>query len=392
MMDELENVYPLFDCIQNQTFKNFQLVICINQPESYWTDSAESLRICTNNQQSIKQIQKNYSNCIIIDHSSIGKAWQPKAYGVGQARKVLFDTINDIASENDIIISLDADTKFDTEYFEKIYTCFQEYKNLNALSVPYYHPLTGDENIDRAILHYEIYMRYYAINLWRINSPYSFTALGSAIAFSVKSYRKIGGISPKLSGEDFYFLQKMQKHKRILNYLNTKVYPAARFSNRVFFGTGPAMIKGAQGDWNSYPIYHYTLFDEIADFYASIPELFKKNVETKVSNFLLKSDSTLWDKLRLNNKSLPNFEKAVHERFDGLRILQFVKNFQSEICLNDEQCFVEFINRFYPKSEILDLLIELDFKNSEIVQLNQIRNYLCSLEEKYQLNDFNSRK
>lgn len=392
MMDELDNIHSLFNNIKSQSFKNFQVVVCVNQPEWYWEDNAETLRICVNNQNCIKEIESHYPQAVIIDHSTKGKAWTAKAYGVGQARKVLFDYINAVSSDDDIVISLDADTEFDSDYFEKVALCFHQDIQSNALSVPYYHRLTGNENEDRAILHYEIYMRYYAINLWRIKSPYSFTALGSAIAFRIKSYRKIGGISPKLSGEDFYFLQKMQKHKPILNYLNAKVYPAARFSNRVFFGTGPAMIKGASGDWNSYPIYHYSLFNKIEDFYASFAGLYTFNITSEVSDFLLKSDAELWEKLRLNNKSIHNFEKAVHDRFDGLRILQFLKSSQAEINRSDELCLSDFFYQYLPNAEIIDEVVKLDFKNSEILQLNRIRNYLCTLEEKYQLNDFNSRK
>ncbi len=91
----------------------------------------------------------------------------------------------------------------------------------------------------------------------------SFTAIGSAMALPVKSYRAIGGMTPHKSGEDFYFLQKLRKFGKVLTWNKEKVYPEARYSDRVFFGTGPAMIKGRDGDWSSYPIYPFELFDEI---------------------------------------------------------------------------------------------------------------------------------
>jgi hypothetical protein len=53
-----------------------------------------------------------------------------------------------------------------------------KHPTMMGLSNPYYHKLTGEEALDRAMLRYEIYMRHYAINMWRIGSPYSFTALG----------------------------------------------------------------------------------------------------------------------------------------------------------------------------------------------------------------------
>ena len=148
-----------------------------------------------------------------------------------------------------------------------------------ALSNPYYHKLTGAEAEDRAILRYEIYMRNYAINMLLINSPYAFTAMGSAIALPVSSYKAIGGLTPKLSGEDFYFLQKLRKYGNINIHNKEKVYPAARFSDRVFFGTGPAMIKGNDGDWESYPIYHIQLFKNIERTYESFEILFKNDFQ-----------------------------------------------------------------------------------------------------------------
>ena len=77
-----------------------------------------------------------------------------------------------------------------------------------GLAVPYYHKLIGDAT-DRLILRYEIYMRCYLINLLRIQNPYAFTALGSAMAVTVRAYRKAGGLTPVKSGEDFYFLQNL---------------------------------------------------------------------------------------------------------------------------------------------------------------------------------------
>ncbi len=101
--------------------------------------------------------------------------------------------------------------------FNRLLNTFKHHPDAVALSVPYYHNLTGDEEKDRAILRYEIYMRYYAINLWRIGSPYNFTAVGSAMALPVWAYRAIGGITPHKSGEDFYFIQKLRKYRGNIN-------------------------------------------------------------------------------------------------------------------------------------------------------------------------------
>ena len=118
----------------------------------------------------------------IIDRCSRGKGWQGNNLGVGWARKVAMDAVQDEANDRDIIITLDGDTRFNAGYFSSIKTNFKEHNTAVGLSVPYYHKLSGSEPEDRAILRYEIYMRHYLLNLMRIESPYAFTAIGSAMA------------------------------------------------------------------------------------------------------------------------------------------------------------------------------------------------------------------
>jgi hypothetical protein len=232
-------------------------------------------------------------------------------------------------------------------------------------------------------------MRYYFINLLRISSPYSFTALGSAMAFPVWVYKSVGGLTAKKSGEDFYFLQKIRKFGKIIIHNTEKVFPASRFSDRVLFGTGPAMIKGSEGNWESYPIYDYQLFDKIHQTYHAFPTLFKTNIETPLSNFISEcfNNENIWDALRKNNKDEAHFVKACHDKIDGLRILQFLKNEQRNSERTDEEYLIEFLNIFY--SELIDIetkeiLTELNFSRTSIQNLDKLRNLLIKIEEKAQ--------
>lgn len=385
MLNEFDNIESLLSDIEGQSHTNFKCYFCINQPESWYEDESKKEQI-DNNQNTISYLQKHCDfEFEIIDRSSKGLGWNKKNFGVGMARKVLIDTASMVANPEDIMISLDADTHFHTSYFESIYQNFQSKKDFDVISVPYFHPLSGDNSIDRAILRYEIYMRYYALNLWRINSPYHYTALGSAIAFRNSSCKKIGGMTPKKSGEDFYFLQKMVKYKPILHWNAEKVYPQARLSDRVFFGTGPALIKGCDGDWNSYPIYDYRLFDKITETYNYIPKLYTDNVETALDSYLHSDINELWKKLRDNVKSYKQFERAVHEKIDGLRILQFLKAEQEKnLQQTEEQKLLDYIQTFYATypSEIFNE--DFNFETSSIDQLNQIRIFLASEEDKLQ--------
>jgi len=338
-LDELEFLpHTLAAIAKQKTEFPFSVYVCVNQPNEWWNDP-QKIEVCQNNQKLLNTLNSfNSSNSLItIDKTSLGKGWHKDNAGVGWARKTLFEEILKIANDDDVIISLDADTLFNEGYFQSIGENFVQNK-VEVISVPYYHKLTDDENANRAILRYEIYMRNYFINMHRINSPYTFTAIGSAIALKIKTLRKIRNITPVSSGEDFYLLQKLRKMTPISNYNAELVYPAARFSSRVLFGTGPAMIKGNSGNWESYPIYHYSLFDKIKETYNIIPELFIEDRETEFIDFLKIQYKTndLWSPLRKNFKTLSQFTRAFHEKADGLRILQFLKTKHQETS-NEQQ-------------------------------------------------------
>lgn len=398
LMDEWENLPMILNCLfRQQTDAEIQVVICVNQPDMWW-DMPEKKRICLDNAKTIEVLfnlqseneisflngLKNKNIHIqIIDKSSPGKGWNWKKHGVGWARKVAMDAAIQIATDEDIIVSLDGDTTYGEGYLQSLLDNFSLHPEAVAISVPYYHLLIGNEKADRAILHYEIYMRYYLLNLKRINCPYAFTALGSAMAVKVKAYKAIGGMTPKLSGEDFYFLQKLCKFGRLIARNEEKVYPAARFSDRVYFGTGPAMIKGADGDWESYPIYDFRLFDEVKKTYDSFPEIFTKDINTPMTPFLMKifANPDIWSPLRNNFKTKQQFVRACYEKVDGLRILQYLKYNQQKISSSDEGNLKAFLNRFYPDNVCELLQKEFSFNTLPVQKLNAIRNFLCKLED-----------
>ena len=402
-MNEADFLPATIDCLAKQTFKSFKVWVCVNQPDHWW-DHAEKQPVCENNQHTLQYLnEQDPARFRILDHSSRGKGWRGKAHGVGQARKVLMDRISQNAKGEDIILSLDADTLFSPDYLVSVKDVFDRYPEAVALSNPYYHSLTGDERLDRAMLRYEIYMRHYAINMWRIGSPYSFTALGSAIAIPVHAYRKIGGMTAKKSGEDFYLLQKLRKTGWICNHNNQPVYPGTRYSDRVNFGTGPALIKGSNGDWDSYPVYDHRLFDMVGKTFDCFPDLYTKSVETPMSDFLRKKfrEADPFRTIRQNASTNEGFVKACLQKIDGLRILQFLKESAMKTSVNDESTLIRYLQRFHPQyllpeqkggtgffsdNEIQDLHA-LDFEATGITLLNKIRNLLRMIEITHQETD-----
>ena len=381
-IDELDHLPVTLDNLAAQRVDYpFTVYVCVNQPESWW-NNPDKIDVCQNNQQLIKFI-RNYPKLPveIIDKSSLGNGWGDKNHGVGWARRTLFDHILSVATAEDVIVSLDADTCVKPEYLQSIGENFEN-RTLTAVSLPYYHRLTDDDAANRAILRYEIYMRSYLINLYGISSPYNFTAVGSAIAVRVEALRKIGNITPMKSGEDFYLLQKLRKMAPISNWNAQAVYPAARFSARVCFGTGPAMIKGNEGHWESYPIYHYSLFSSIKDTYLQLAKLYTEDFETPFLQFLKEQyrDDKLWVPIRQNSKTLERFERAFHEKADGLRILQYLKEVNPKQGKTDSVALRENMMHFFDGT-IPDFMPEgYELSDLTIEQLDIIRNMLFEKE------------
>ena len=328
VLDEPYTLPLLLQRLRRQTFQCFTLYCCVNNEEGGY--GYEGNQKCLQLLHRVDDIQM-----VVLDRSSQGRGWTGRQKGVGWARKLLFERIMEEHGDNELVVSLDADTDFDADYLQAVADTMNAHSDRNAFSVPYYHPLSHDEALDRPMLRYECYMRHYLLGLLRIGSPYAFTALGSAMAFPLWAYRRVGGITPLQGGEDFYLLQKFVKTGCIVRqfvepYRNRGmvVRPQGRVSSRVPFGTGPAIAKGIGAMEESYPFYSAEGFAAVKATYNLFPALYDGDCETPMTPFLRQQLGTddLWSPLRANFKSRDLFVRACAERVDGLRILQYLKN------------------------------------------------------------------
>ena len=389
-MDEKDYLFRTLDCISSQQCDYpIEVFVCVNQPEDWW-NQPEKLAICENNSQTIFML-KDYPTLSVkcIDKSSKGKAWANTKQGVGLARKELTQAIlASASSDNDILISMDADTLFEPDHCQSVVENFRSHPSAVAMAVPYYHKKNNSESETRAMLRYEIYMRNYNLQLLHINSPYAYTALGSAIACRMQACKAVNGFDSHTSGEDFYFLQKLCKYGRILRYNHSKVYPATRFSDRVPFGTGPAIYNGSQGNFASYPIFHHSGFEVIKQVYKQIDRLFYEDFENEFLYFLNNNSHSgdIWTPLRKNYKTLPLFTKAFHTKVDSLRIFQFIRNYQQKLNLSDEQCLAENLQYDYPNqyNNLFEEKKTFSFSETSIQQLDKLRDFLMKQETNYQ--------
>ena len=202
--------------------------------------------------------------------------------GAGLPRKIGMDrAAAQFEAENHpqgIIVSLDADCTVSENYLTEIYRCFRQYR-LKSATIEFHHPVehlpeTGE--IRQAAETYEIYLRYYRAALEYTGYPYPYYTIGSAFAVTAQTYRQAGGMGKQQAGEDFYFLQKVFPLGKTHFIAAACVYPAARISDRVPFGTGPAIAKMVSEKQFRKLSYHPAAFAELKNLFERVEGLFKQ--------------------------------------------------------------------------------------------------------------------
>ncbi len=387
VLDEFDNLHGLISDLNRQTIQGWQAIVCVNQPDDWWNDKKKAW-VCQQNQRSLDWLRDlGHPQVHLIDKSSPGKGWKGKQHGVGWARKTAMDYAASLAESNDLIVSMDADTSYLPDFFASLIKAAADHPEARGISVPYYHRLTGDEVTDRCILRYELYMRNYALNMLLIENPYAFSVIGSGMACRAKDYRQVGGLTPKMSGEDFYFMLKLRKAGHIIVDSAETIYPAARFSDRVYFGTGPAMIKGRTGDWSSYPVYAAEAFAEVKQTFETFSSLYCTDIPTPMDPWLSSSgkDEPVWQLLRANTATEAGFQKACMQKADALRILQFLKAENGNYPGTDEERLSTFLKGLDTEQELDNRIFSnLSLVHSPVEHLNTLRDFMFRCERNLQ--------
>ncbi len=274
----------------------------------------------------------------LIDASSPGNEFDEKDAGVGLARKTGMDEALRIfdynsAGEN-ILVCLDADCIVEKNYFSAIFKAFSGGR-MSAGYVNFEHQQASSEMNQRAILCYEIFMRYYVLGLKYAGSPYAFDTVGSTIVCNYNSYIKIQGMNKRKAAEDFYFLEKLAKTAEIKRISETTVFPSPRTSFRVPFGTGKGVHKFLNEDSNHYLLYNPEIFEilkkwnstflgsktETAEYYMEQAEKINPMLKVflEINNF-----SSSWIKIVKTSPDSEQISKQKRFWFDGLRTLKLV--------------------------------------------------------------------
>jgi len=255
-----------------------EVIIVVNAPAGA---SRENL---LNNLESIIKIEswkKEHPGCFfnvfVIDVTSV----ELEGWGVGLARKTGMDEalrrFSALSRPEGIILNLDADCKVKANYFTAVYNGMINRKDRSACSIYFEHPISGDKfsgSVYKAIVQYELHLRYYFQGVKFTGFPYVHHTIGSAIAVKAFSYMKVGGMNRRLAGEDFYFIQKLVPSGGFFNLNTTTVFPSPRSSFRVPFGTGPVISRLTRTNDDIMLTYNIEAFRDLKFLFSLIDKIF----------------------------------------------------------------------------------------------------------------------
>lgn len=244
------------------------VVLVINQPET--DENLEPQQTLFNQvialSSSVKQLSQSLTLVSLINSQSavllVNRFEQPipVKQGVGLARKIGADValylINNKNIRSRIIASTDADASLPDDYF-----C-QQTQLVSDVSVAYFNFChhSEDAQVNQATQTYERSLRYYVDGLKHAGSKYAFFTIGSTLIFNAEAYAQVRGFPKKSAGEDFYLINKLAKVGKTKFIDSSKITLKARISDRVPFGTGPAVKKILELQ-NSNQIFSYYAFE-----------------------------------------------------------------------------------------------------------------------------------
>ena len=246
----------------------------------------------------------------------------PRQAGVGLARKIGMDLALGIFAQikrDGLIVNLDADCKVAQNYLE-VLGAYADGAGEGG-SIYYEHPLDGlKKKHAEAIMLYELWLRYYSQALRWANYPHWHQTIGSAMFCRASLYARAGGMNRRKAAEDFYFLHKIMPLCRFVTLTSTTVYPSARNSQRVPFGTGRAMLEQAEGMKDFSRLYHPQIFRDLKQVLRKAPDL----KDTCWPDFLAAHPRLNRSYQALLARSGKSFRQNFHHWLDGFAVLKFV--------------------------------------------------------------------
>jgi hypothetical protein len=261
----------------------------------------------------------------------------PAEQGVGLARKIGADLavslFNTGAIASPWIHSSDADAYLPDNYLIAHAKDDLAGKHVAATCCNFYH-YSEQQAIHQANKGYENALRYYVAGLVYAQSPYAYFTIGSTLSFDMLAYCQARGFPKRSAGEDFYLLNKLAKLGDVIYLPYVTIKLDARPSQRVPFGTGPAVqsIMQLTEQGQDYLYYHPTVFIELKACLQAFSTLWQHRLQPELW-FTGLSELT---QQALKNIGFPSFiskQKSAKEAqfnkqltvwFDSFKTLKFI--------------------------------------------------------------------
>ena len=380
--------YPAF--IESEVSPSLSMIVmipCLNEPEiirtleSLWQcnpiKSVCEVIVAVNNSEDCSSAVRNFNQDTFVrlqawkkehDRDNLflspiyASSVNPKFAGAGMARKIGMDEairrFNTLNKPDGVIVSLDADCLVSVNYMQQIESVFFTNKSCFAATLNFQHRIQemADPKQKLGIRLYEDYLHYYKKALDYTGFPDAIYTIGSAFAVRADAYVKQGGMNRRQAGEDFYFLYKLTKLGKLTEIHDAFVYPSARVSDRVPFGTGAAMTKWMNDSENLNLTYHFSAFQDLKQFFDGVDDLFRISSDDfrkmmvflpeSIADYLERLDfMNKLDEINLNSSTLNSFRKRFFQFFDAFLILRFLNlAHQKYYCrqdLNEAICQLE---------------------------------------------------
>ncbi len=278
----------------------------------------------------------NSSHILVIDKYSQQQI--PAKQGVGLARKIAADIACALYQQQQLLSPwlhcTDADVTLPKNYFKHGHSDTKT----AALLYPFKHQCrAGHAGLAMAL--YEQRLHYYVQALRWAGSPYAYHTIGSLLVINIEHYAKVRGFPKRSAGEDFHLLNKLAKTGSIHTLKNPVLSIADRDSDRVPFGTGPAVIKLQQNQQiELLPLFESPkAIEQLKQVLQTFNDLWGCQQSDKAWQYLqqhcqasaIKALATLNISKALSHafkqaKNEGQFLKQLHIHFDALRVLQFL--------------------------------------------------------------------
>lgn len=292
-------------------------------------------------------VRTNACDILLVDRYQPGSGI-PIKQGVGLARKIGCDLACALFAAkrltNPWVYSTDADAVLPEAYFRH-----RVRKERVSAEIFEFHHLNDGSDIAHATQLYESAIKYYRQGLAWAGSAYAVYTLGSTLVFNLSAYCQVRGFPKRAGAEDFYLINKLAKVSPLNFNPLIDIALQSRVSERVPFGTGPAIknILDLERPGEEYVYYNPQVFIGLKEWLKFLSDSFKAYFfsDNSSSEYLLEKCKTLkpellaaaeyigfdgWIKHLLKQcKNPESYDKNIHQWFDAFQTLKFIHYLQA---------------------------------------------------------------